>query len=358
MVVKLGSQLLTRADGALDEAYLSSMAGQVANLMSAGTRVTLVSSGAVACGLSQLKLSRRPKDLSRLQAVAAVGQRRLMDQWASAFRPQGLEVGQILLTREDIDRRTRFLHLRNTIHALHELGIVPIVNENDTVSTDELVRITFGDNDILAAMVARALRADLLVLLSVVEGIQDPSGKVVDVIPDARKARELVRPGKSNLGKGGMDSKLTAARMVNEVGEPMIVAGGRVERVLERIASGEPLGTFLPGASRRGRGRGRWIGVVRPAGSIEIDAGAARALGSNRSLLPAGVVGVEGVFRKGDVVQLTCSGRVVAQGLSNYGSAELDRIKRMKTGEVRSLLGESAYDEVVHRDNLILTDGA
>src|SRR5687768_12766595 len=170
VVVKLGTQLLSDAEGRLDAAFIGRMAAQVAAIQARGVKVTVVSSGAIGAGLRELQLTKRPTDLAKLQAVAAVGQRRLMDVWAAAFEPHGLKVGQILLTREDIDHRTRFLNLRNTIHAIHELGGIPIINENDTVSTDELVKITFGDNDILAALVTHALRADLLVLLTVVDG--------------------------------------------------------------------------------------------------------------------------------------------------------------------------------------------
>src|SRR5690349_6187726 len=177
VVVKLGTQLLSDKDRRLDADFIARMARQVVALRERGIRVTIVSSGAIGAGLRELNLPKRPTDLARLQAVAAVGQRRLMDAWAAAFAPSGLPVAQILLTREDIDHRTRFLNVRNTIHAVHELGGVPIINENDTISTDELVRISFGDNDILAAMVTHALRAHLLVLLSVVDGILDADGK-------------------------------------------------------------------------------------------------------------------------------------------------------------------------------------
>ena len=176
VVVKLGTQLLTNSEGRLDSSFLSTIAGQIAELRGHGILVTIVSSGAIGAGLRELNLAKRPTDLAKLQAVAAVGQRRLMDGWAGAFEPHSLHVAQLLLTREDIDDRTRFLNLRNTIHAVHELGGVPIINENDTISTDEIVKITFGDNDILAALVTHALRADLLVLLSVVDGILDSQG--------------------------------------------------------------------------------------------------------------------------------------------------------------------------------------
>jgi glutamate 5-kinase len=359
VVVKLGSQSLTGPDGQLDPEFLSRMAAQVAAVQARGIKVTIVSSGAVAGGLRELKLAKRPTDLAKLQAIAAVGQRRLMDLWAAAFEPHGLKVGQILLTRDDIDDRTRFLNLRNTIHAIHELGAVPIINENDTVSTDEIVKITFGDNDILAALVTHALRADLLVLLSVVDGILDSAGNPVRLIESIEAARELVRVEKSALGKGGMNSKVEAARMVTESGEAMIVANGRSENILQQILDGEPVGTLFIPASRKMSSRNRWIGSARPAGTIIVDDGAAKALvQNNRSLLPAGVVKVEGDFEQGDVVAIhAADGRLLARGLSNYDSSDVDKIRGKRTAEVRSLLLEATYDEVVHRDNLVVCDG-
>jgi glutamate 5-kinase len=321
-------------------------------------KVTIVSSGAIGAGLRVLNLPKRPTDLAKLQAVAAVGQRRLMDLWAAAFEPHGLKVGQILLTREDIDHRTRFLNLRNTIHAIHELGAVPVINENDTVSTDEIVKITFGDNDILAALVTHALRADLLVLLTVVDGILDAEGKSVRLVQSVEAARELVRVEKSALGKGGMNSKVEAARMVTESGEAMIVANGRDEHVLTSILDGEVVGTLFAPASRKMSSRNRWIGSARPAGTIVVDDGCARAVAqNNRSLLPAGIVKVEGDFEPGDVVSIhAADGRLLARGLTNYAAADVEKIRGKKSAEVRSLLHEAAYDEVVHRDNLVVCE--
>src|SRR5688572_2386665 len=197
VVIKLGTQLLSDKDGRLDAAYVGEIARQVAELRSRKIGVTIVSSGAIGAGVAELGLAKRPTDLARLQAVAAVGQRRLMDAWAGAFEPFKLPVAQLLLTREDIDDRTRFLNVRNTVHAAQELGAVPIINENDTISTDELIKITFGDNDILAAMVASALRADLLVLLSVVDGLLDENQKPVRLVESVEQARALVRAEKS-----------------------------------------------------------------------------------------------------------------------------------------------------------------
>jgi glutamate 5-kinase len=356
VVVKLGSQLLTGKDGRLDGGFIAAIAQQVAALRARKIAVTIVSSGAIAAGLAELNLPKRPKDLASLQAVAAVGQRRLMDTWADAFEPFAMPVAQLLLTREDVDNRTRFLNVRNTIHAAHALGAVPIINENDTISTDEIVRISFGDNDILASHVASALRANLLVLLSVVDGVLDEAGAPVRWVQSVSEAQQLVRIEKSPLGKGGMSSKLEAARTMTDAGEAMIVADGRMLNILMRLLDGEELGTLFAPATRKRSGRSRWIGAARPAGTIVIDDGAARALmEKNRSLLPAGITRAEGDFERGDVVAIVGpDGRPVGRGLSNYSVQDVLRIAGKKTAEVRSLLAEAAYDEVVHRDNLVV----
>ncbi len=265
-------------------------------------------------------------------------------------------MAQILLTREDIDDRTRFLNVRNTISAVHELGGVPIINENDTISTDELIKISFGDNDILAALVCQALRANLLVLLTVVDGLLDADGKPVRLVSCIDEARSLVRKEKSAMGKGGMDSKLEAASMVAGAGDSLIVANGRMPDILLRLLDGEALGTlFMPSEHKRHL-RSRWIGSVRPVGSVTVDAGAVKALvEKNKSLLPAGIVRVEGLFERGDCIAVKSpDGELIARGLSNYPSEDVERIRGRKTSELRSLLADAAYDEVIHRDNLVL----
>src|SRR3984957_1268288 len=336
VVVKLGTQLLTGADGMLNVQFLSDIARQVAELRKKKLTVTLVSSGAIACGLRELKLDKRPADLAMLQAVATVGQRRLMDHWASAFAPHHLPVAQILVTRHDIDQRQRFLNLRNTLLAIHEFNAVPIINENDTVSTDELVKITFGDNDILAASVAHALRANLLVLLSVVDGLLDSSGQPVRLVRSVAEARALVRTEKSAQGKGGMDSKLSAAKTVTDAGEAMVVADGKTPDVLSRLLAGEEIGTlFLPHVEggRKRPSRSRWIGSVQPAGTIVVDSGAVRALVENhKSLLPAGIMAVKGDFAAGDVIAIAGpDGAAIARGLCNYSAADVARVAGKKT---------------------------
>lgn len=356
IVIKLGTQLLTRKDGALDGTFLESIAAQVATLRGDGVKVTIVSSGAVGCGLRELNLPKRPTDLAKLQATAAVGQRKLMDGWATAFAQVKMPVAQLLLTREDVDDRKRFLNVRNTIAATHELGAVPIINENDTISTDEIIRITFGDNDLLAAAVASAMRADLLIVLSVVDGVLDAEGKSVRLVNNLDDARALLRAEKSALGKGGMNSKLEAARIMTDSGECMVVADGRMNDVLLRLLGGEELGTMFAPSHARRSSRSRWIGAARHVGTIHVDDGAARAVvEKNKSLLPAGITKVVGEFDRGDVVAIAApGGTIIARGLSNYSAQRVSQIQGKKTSEVRALLAEQAYDEVVHRDNLVV----
>lgn len=356
VVVKLGTQLLSDAQKRLDEPFLREMARQVVALRERGLAVTIVSSGAIGAGMAELNLPKRPGDLAQLQAVAAVGQRRLMDAWGVAFAPHGVKVAQILLTRDDIDSRQRFLNLRNTISAIQEMGAIAIINENDTVSTDEIVKISFGDNDILAAMVAHALRANLLVLLSVVDGLLDASGKSVRMVQSVEQARTLVKIEKSAMGKGGMDSKLHAAQMLTDAGEILVVANGRMERVLGRIIDGDEVGTLFVPTARKRSSRSRWIGSARPVGAVVVDGGAAMAVcEKHRSLLPAGIIGVEGSFERGDLIAIKSGdGKMVARGLSNYSAEGVERILGKKTAEVRAMLGDAAQGEVVHRNNLVV----
>jgi glutamate 5-kinase len=357
LVVKLGTQLLSDANGRLDARFIANIAAQIAELRTKGVQVTIVSSGAISCGLAELGLSERPTDLAKLQAVAAVGQRRLMDVWAAAFHSHHLPVAQLLLTREDIDDRTRFLNLRNTISALHEMNSIPIINENDSVSTVELVKISFGDNDILAALLAHALHANLLVLLTVVDGLLGEKDEPMRLVKKAQDGQALVRKQKSALGRGGMDSKLQAARMVNDAGDALIIADGRAEQILPRLLAGEELGTlFVPEAGKKRSSRSRWIGAVRPVGTLVVDDGARKALiENNKSLLPAGIMKVTGDFARGDIVAITTSdGTLIARGLSNYSASDMAVIHGKKTRQIRELLADAAYDEAVHRDNLVI----
>ena len=359
LVVKLGTNLVTDSGRRPDAALLGQIAAQIGVLFQEGRRVAVVSSGAVGAGMAVLGLAKRPTDLAELQAVAAAGQPVLMRAWAEAFAPVGLKVGQVLITREDADDRGRFLNFRNTAAALWRLGAVPIINENDTVSTDELTSgaASFGDNDRLAAVAASALSAELLVLLSTVAGLLDERGEVVSSVSDVAAVAHLTRTDRSAGGTGGMASKLAAARHVVAAGETMVVADGRAADVLLKVVAGEAVGTrFLPTGGGRLLGRSRWIAAAAASGRLLLDAGAAGAVGRrNASLLPAGIVGVEGGFLRGDVVELVSpDGLVIARGLSNYDADGVRRIRGRKTADLASLLdGGGVYDEVVHRDQMV-----
>jgi glutamate 5-kinase len=363
MVVKVGTRVLTYADGRLDEERITQLADQIHRVLATGRKVVLVSSGAVGAGMGRLGLGKRPSDLARLQAVAAVGQSLLVEAYERTLRPHGHHAAQVLLTAEDLNNRTRYLNARNTLLTLLELGAVPVINENDTVAVDEL-QTTFGDNDRLAAMVTNLIRAPLLVLLSDVDGLfdgdpADPASRVIPTVVRLDQATaSLVRDRSGGLGKGGMSSKLEAARMATSAGENVIIAGGRTPEVLLRIVAGEPVGTLVLAQGQTIAARKRWIGLtVRPRGHLLVDAGAREAVAHHgRSLLPIGVVDVEGSFAKGDVVAVRGpDGAEFARGLSNYRADDIRRIKGLRTQQIAEALGHCPYEEVVHRDNLMVT---
>jgi len=371
IVVKVGTNVLAAPGRPLDVARVNSLSGQIALLMREGRQVALVSSGAIGAGMAELGIAERPRTLPELQASASVGQGRLMARYEESFHSHGLHAGQILLTREDFDSRERYLNASNTIRALFDLGCVPIINENDTVSTDE---IRFGDNDLLAAHVTHLIRAELLVLLTSVPGLyvpepwpaavrsvhETPRGPVADIVEQVSdEVSRLACAEKTVGGTGGMDSKLEAARIATEAGEPALIANGTEDGVLTRACAGERLGTLFLPTSKRLRSRKRWLRfTTRPRGAVVVDRGARRALcEKGTSLLPIGVTAVEGGFERGDVVRIKGpDGKEFARGLSNYSAEDIERIKGLKTGEIEAALGHKYYDEIVHRDSLALLE--
>jgi glutamate 5-kinase len=361
-VVKVGTSVLTAPDGTLDPARIGHLAEQISAVMETGRKVALVSSGAVGAGLGQLGLSRRPDQLPQLQAAAAVGQSYLIRAYDEGLRRHGRHAAQLLLTHDDFDSRSRYLNMRNTLSALFEWDAVPIINENDTISVDE---IKFGDNDRLAAMVTNLMQAPLLVILSVVDGLYrtDPGSEesssapipLVQSLDD--EVLGLAGSSRSSLGTGGMTSKLQAARLVTQAGGSVIIASGRKPEPLTRILAGEQVGTLFLARGQTQAARKRWIGLTaRPKGYYVVDAGARSALESgSKSLLAIGIVGVVGEFDRGDVVGIRdVEGQEFARGLSNYGHAEASQIRGLRTVEARQALGTALNDEVVHRDNLVL----
>ena len=359
LVVKVGSNVLT-SDQGLNLPVIYALSRQVSVLMKQGMEVILVSSGAMAAGQKKTGLAKRPDDIPRRQAIAAVGQPGLMLEYEKAFSVYDIKVAQILLTGDDLTKsRDRYLNARNTLNTLLSWQIVPVINENDTVVVEE---IKFGDNDNLSALIALLMNADLLVNLTDIDGLYtgDPRRKkdaalisTVEAIDDHIESIAGNIPG--TLGTGGMLSKIRAAAKVTNAGIPMIIASGRDPDVLEKVFSGREIGTFFVPAKEKLSSRKCWIGYnVKPRGMLKIDDGAAKAIvRRGKSLLPGGIIAVEGDFGVGDAVTLTDgSGMRVAVGLVNYGAVDIRKIMGCRTDRIKSRLGEKSYDEVVHRDNL------
>ena len=364
VVVKIGSRVLVDEDQQLDEARVADLARQMAELRSGGREVTCVTSGAIAAGLRGLGCTRRPRDLPTLQAAAAMGQARLVGLYREVFARHGLSVAQVLLTHADLRSRERHLNARNTINRLLTGGIVPIVNENDTVAVDE---IRVGDNDLLSALVACLVRADALVMLTSADGLlsrppgdgaREP-GELIDLVPRITAETYTMAGGtESEVATGGMRSKLEAAEMVTRAGEWAIIANGRCQDVLTRLFAGEALGTVFQPGPQRLRGRKRWIAFFdRPQGDLHVDPGAAGALrDGGKSLLPVGIRRVDGTFRRGAPVRIiNPQGTEIARALVNYPSNELRRILGCRSSEIVEILGSCEYEEAVHRDNLVLS---
>jgi glutamate 5-kinase len=365
LVVKVGTRILTGPDGLLNQDRVCALAEELHQVIASGRKVALVSSGAVGAGMGRLGIKHRPTDLAQLQAVAAVGQSALVEAYDRNLRTHGRHAAQVLLIADDLDNRTRYLNIRNTILTLLDLGAVPIINENDTVSVEEL-QTTFGDNDRLAAMVTNLIRAPLLVLLSDVEGLYDgdPAEAISKVIPTVMQLDEsiwaLVRDSSTGLSKGGMASKLKAASMAVTAGENVIIASGKHPGTLAKILAGEPVGTLFVAQGESVSSWKRWLGLTaQPRGRLTVDDGARRAIEQQgRSLLAIGIVGISGTFRKGDVVALDDSrGEEFARGLSNYAAEEIQRIKGLKTDQIAAALGYCPHDEVIHRDHLVRGEG-
>ena len=360
LIVKIGSALLVDDDGHIRRAWLEALAVDLARCRARGQEVIVVTSGAIAVGRRHLGLVGRGLRLEEKQAAAATGQIRLAHAWQEALAAHGITVAQLLLTPEDTEERRRHLNARATLNQLLALGAVPVINENDTVATTE---IRFGDNDRLAARVAQMASADTLVLLSDVDGLytadprRDPSARLVPEVRELSSEIEAMAgealPGYSS---GGMVTKLAAARIAMSAGCRMLIALGKPVSPLLRIEEGAPCTWFVPSAEPRTQ-RKRWIAAtIAPAGALTVDDGAAAALGRGKSLLPAGVVGVDGDFDRGDcVVVRRRDGSVAGRGLCAYSAEDARRIAGRKTNEIEALLGYRGRDEMIHRDDLVVT---
>ncbi len=360
-VVKIGSALLTEDGRGLAREVLASWVGQMAGWIDRGGELILVSSGAVAEGMSRMGWRSRPKTLHELQAAAAVGQMGLVHAYETCFRSHGLHTAQILLTHDDLTSRVRYLNARSTLLTLLRLGVVPVVNENDTVANDEL---RFGDNDTLAALVANLINADLLILLTDQQGLfdadprNDPSASLIrSSVLENPLLDEVAGDSSSGLGRGGMMTKVRAARLAGRSGTPTLIAPGREPDVLTRVAEGEEIGTLLLPSQGPEAARKRWLaGHLQVRGRLVLDAGAVRVLrDSGRSLLAVGVRQVVGNFSRGEVVSCVDEqGREIARGLVNYGAQEARRICGQPSGRIRDILGFMDEEELIHRDNLVL----
>ena len=361
IVVKIGSSLLTNAGAGLDRDAIADWTRQIAEMRARSVEVLVVSSGAIAEGMKRLRWSRRPHAVNELQAAAAVGQMGLVQMWESCFAERGLHTAQVLLTHEDLGDRRRYLNARTTLRTLVELGVVPIINENDTVVVDE---IRFGDNDTLGALVTNLIEADAFVILTDQKGLysadprKDPGAKLVERATAGDAVLEAMAGGAgSAVGSGGMLTKILAAKRAARSGAHTAIAWGREPDVLLKLFEGLSVGTLLEAATAPLAARKQWLADhLKPSGRITLDAGAVKALVADRkSLLPIGVTAVSGEFERGEMVSVaSADGREIARGLVNYGAAETARILRRPSAEIESILGYVAEPELIHRDNLVV----
>ncbi|MDA0768623.1 MAG: glutamate 5-kinase [Chloroflexi bacterium] len=365
IVVKVGTSLLTGGTGRLDPAIMAGLVGQIAALHSQGKQMLLVSSGAVAAGRHALGITQEDKDLPLRQVLAAVGQSHLMHAYEELFAAHDISVAQALLSRRDLTDRLGYLNIRNTLEGLLERKVVPIINENDVVAVEELAGEAFGDNDTLSALVANLVDSDMLVMLGEVEGLytadpfMDSSACHIPVVEQLTEedVERLGGPSWGSRGRGGMKTKLGAARLATASGVDVVIAGGRIPGVIEGLAAGKSAGTYFPTSTTKLESRKRWmLSGVSTRGEIVVDSGAVRALRiNNRSLLPAGVTSVKGTFERGDIVSILDSdGSQMACGISNYGSDDLSAIKGEHSHRISEILGHHYGDDVVHRDNMVI----
>lgn len=361
LVVKVGSALVTNNGAGLDLPAINDWARQISVLRRQGKQVVLVSSGAIACGMQRLGWVKRPKTVHELQAAAAVGQMGLVQVYEGAFAKHGLHTAQILLTHDDLADRKRYLNARSTITTLLQLGVIPIINENDTVVTDE---IKFGDNDTLGALVANLIEADALIILTDQIGLftadprQNPNATLIRQATAGDESLEKMASGAGSLiSKGGMITKVIAAKRAALSGAHTAIASGHETDPIIRLANGESVGTLLISTTQRLAARKQWLADhLQLAGRLFLDDGAVNALKCGKSLLPIGVISAEGEFERGAAVAcITAQGDEVARGLTNYGSGETRLIARKTSLEIESLLGYVDEPEMIHRDNLILT---
>lgn len=360
IVVKIGSNLLASAEHGLNTKRLHTITKDIADVVDKGCEVIIVSSGAIAAGLKKLGLKEKPRDIRLKQAAAAIGQSSLMWAYEHSFANFNKKVAQVLLTRDDVTNRVRYINAKNTLLTLLSYSVIPIINENDPVAIDE---IKFGDNDFLASLVSGLVEAEMLVILSDVEGLytknpEQEGARLISYVDEITTEIEKMAGGeRSAVGTGGMYSKLLAAKQAVNYGIPVVIMSGKKSGLLTRLLDGEKVGTYFKPQQEKISSKKGWIAYgLKSKGMIYLDEGAVKALTMHgKSLLPSGVTKIEGQFNIGDAVScLTQEGRKIAKGLTNYSSDELLRIKGKKTSEIEGVLGYKYSDEVIHRDNLVL----
>lgn len=361
LIIKVGSSLVTDNGKGLDHTAIARWSAQIAQLRALGKEIVLVSSGAIAEGMLRLGFEKRPTDIHKLQACAAVGQMGLIQIYESSFREYGLHTAQVLLTHADLSDRERYLNARSTLLELLDMGVIPIINENDTVVTNE---IQFGDNDTLGALVANLIEADVLIILTDQQGFfnadprKNPNAELIQHATAGEPELEIMAGGAgSQFGRGGMLTKILAAKRAARSGAHTIIAWGKTDDVLVRLAAGELIGTQLKAPSGHLQARKQWmVDHLQTAGKVFLDAGAVqKIMKEGKSLLPIGVTEIQGEFRRGEVIAcFDDTGHEIARGLSNYASSDAQRILRHNSGEIADILGYHGTPELIHRDNMVL----
>ncbi len=358
IVVKIGTSSLTCEDGSFNRRLTEDTARQVAELRKLGKTVIIVSSGAIGIGVEELKMPSRPRDIPLRQAAAAVGQNILMQEWMAAFKKYDIKVAQILLTYEAFSSRMTYLNLRNSISALLEAGVVPIINENDPICVHE-IEATFGDNDKLSAMVASKVEAELLILLSDIDGLynknpkKNEDAKLLSTIENITPEIESYGGSPTSMkGVGGMRTKIEAAKITSIAGCHMVIANSAVEDVILKVMNGDNIGTLFLAQNGKYRNRTRWIILSKTSGKIIVDKGAENAVKKGRGLLPSGILEASGMFDRGDIVDIESNGNVFAKGITDYTSSELNKIKGKHSDTIEKALGYKNYDEVVRKMNI------
>ena len=358
IVVKIGTTSINQNEGKLSSTFLDSIASQVSTLHKSGKKVVIVSSGSIGLGVEVLDLDSRPREIPVRQAAAAVGQSMLMQEWSKAFNKYGLKVAQLLLTYESFSNRLTYLNLRNSMHTLLSYGVIPIINENDPICVHE-IEATFGDNDKLSAMVASKTEADVLIILSDIDGLYDKNphtnygAKLLHLVEEINPKVESYGGKPTSLkGVGGMRTKITAAKICSLAGCHTIIANSKEKDIILRLLNGEELGTLFLANKEAPKNRIRWILLSKSCGSVEVDGGAKEAIKNSMSLLPSGITSVSGDFRRGDVIEIKSNGKVFAKGITDYSSSELSKIKGQHTNQIADILGYKNYNHVIKKENI------